>query len=222
MFFSQQVFQKALADRRDDPALQKLVRSGDICDLLQFADMVFRPPIELGAALRRLRHSVGKFERRPERLKEILLSLLGNFVTLSHDHLRLAESVPAKRATTRRLLLGRLQRTKEMIDDLHGRPLTLDELAGGLTVEVSSHPLVQGDFRRFALGVCRSAPGGSCKGPPAPHSAPNRSNCGTPGIREPERIRANVSAPHQRDAARIQIGLASPTSGQFSNIGRDA
>jgi hypothetical protein len=40
VFFSQQVFQKALADRLDDPALQKLVRSGDICDPLQFADMV--------------------------------------------------------------------------------------------------------------------------------------------------------------------------------------
>jgi AraC-like DNA-binding protein len=129
VFFSQQVFQMALADRLDDPALQKLVRSGDICDPLQFADMVFRPPIELGTALRRLRHCVGKFERRPERLDEMLLLLLGNFVTLSHDHLRLAENVPAKRATTRRLLLGRLQRAKEMIDDLQGRPLALDELA---------------------------------------------------------------------------------------------
>jgi hypothetical protein len=95
-----------------DPAISAIR-----CSLLIW----FRPPIELGTALRRLRHCVGKFERRPERLEEMLLLLLGNFVTLSHDHLRLAENVPAKRATTRRLRLGRLQRTKE-IDDLQGRP----------------------------------------------------------------------------------------------------
>jgi hypothetical protein len=63
VFFSRRVFEEALADRTDDPALQKRVRSGDICDPLQFADMAFRPPIELGTALRRLRHSVRKFER---------------------------------------------------------------------------------------------------------------------------------------------------------------
>ena len=57
------------------------------------------------------------------------MSLLTDFVMISHDHLRLAENVPAKRATTRRLLLGRLQRAKEMIEDFQGRPLALDELA---------------------------------------------------------------------------------------------
>jgi hypothetical protein len=46
----------------------------------------------------------------------MLLSLLSDFVTISHDHLRLAENVPAKRATTRRLLFGRPQRAKEMIE----------------------------------------------------------------------------------------------------------
>jgi AraC-like DNA-binding protein len=129
VFFSQRIFEEALADRRDDPAIRRLLQSGDICDPLQFTDIVFRPPVELGTALRRLRHSICKLDRRPERLEEILLSLLTDFVMISHDHLRLAENVPAKRATTRRLLLGRLQRAKEMIEDFQGRPLALDELA---------------------------------------------------------------------------------------------
>jgi AraC family transcriptional regulator len=129
VFFSERIFKDALADRQDHPALRRLVRSGDVCDPLYFADMVFRPPIELGIALRRLRHSVCKLDGRPERLEEMLLSLLTGFITISQDHQRMAENVPAKRATTRRLLLGRLQRAKEMIEDVQGRPQPLDDLA---------------------------------------------------------------------------------------------
>jgi methylphosphotriester-DNA--protein-cysteine methyltransferase len=59
----------------------------------------------------------------------MLLSLLSGFISISHNHQRMAGNVPAKRATTRRLLLGRLQRAKEMIEDLQGRPPPPDELA---------------------------------------------------------------------------------------------
>jgi AraC-like DNA-binding protein len=43
VFFSEQIFEDALADRQGDPTLRRLGRSGDICDPLQCADMVFRP-----------------------------------------------------------------------------------------------------------------------------------------------------------------------------------
>lgn len=79
--------------------------------------------------LRRLRSSIGTLDEPLERFEETLLSLLGDLTAISRDHRRLAEGVPAKRPATRRLLLGRLQRAKEMIEDHQGRPLPLDELA---------------------------------------------------------------------------------------------
>jgi transcriptional regulator GlxA family with amidase domain len=136
------------------------------------------------------------------------LWLLGNFVTLSHDHLRLAKNVPAKRATTRRLLLGQLVRTKEMIDDLQGRPLTLDELAQAAslskfhllrlfkaTFDVS--PLEYADRRRVDRGKALLRL--------------TRLPIGQIAERlgyESQSAFARTFRPHRRDTARIQIGLA--------------
>jgi AraC family transcriptional regulator len=96
---------------------------------LQFADMVFTPPAELTSALHQLRSVIGDHDVAPERLEEVLLSLLADLVTISRDHQQLVENIPAKRPQTRRLLLGRLQRAREMIDDHQGRPPPLAELA---------------------------------------------------------------------------------------------
>src|SRR5262249_18985504 len=63
--------------------------------------------------------------RRSRRLEEALLLLLDDVTTLAEDHRRLAGRVPAKRPATRRRLLGRLQRAREMIDDHQGRPPSL-------------------------------------------------------------------------------------------------
>jgi AraC-like DNA-binding protein len=72
---------------------------------------------------------IGALDGPPERSEEMLLSLLGGLITISHDHRTLAENVPAKRPATRRMLLGRLQRAREMIEDHQGRPPPLEELA---------------------------------------------------------------------------------------------
>jgi AraC family transcriptional regulator len=94
-----------------------------------FADMVFTPPAGLLAALRGLRCRLDDVEAAPERLEEVLLSLLLDLAAIRSDHERLVARLPAKRARTRRLLLGRLQRAREMIEDHRGRPPSLEALA---------------------------------------------------------------------------------------------
>src|SRR5262245_40365208 len=65
----------------------------------------------------------------PERLEEELLSLLGDLATTSREHHEVAAAIPAKKSMTRRLLFGRLQRAREMIEDHCGRRPALDEIA---------------------------------------------------------------------------------------------
>jgi AraC-like DNA-binding protein len=117
-------------------ALASLDADGDACSaassgrhVLEFADMVFTPPSGLMSALHRLRRGIGRLDDSAEQLEETLLSLLNDLATISQEHRQLAGKIPAKRPTTRRLLLGRLQRAKEMIDDAQGRPQPLEELA---------------------------------------------------------------------------------------------
>jgi AraC family transcriptional regulator len=93
------------------------------------ADMVFTPPVGLLAALRSLRCRLDDIEAAPERLEEVLLSLLLDLAAIRCDHEQLAARLPVKRARTRRLLLGRLQRAREMIEDHRGRPPSLEALA---------------------------------------------------------------------------------------------
>jgi AraC family transcriptional regulator len=129
LHFSGSVLKEVLADREINSDSRPVARSDRLCDQSQLADMVFRPPVELTNALRRLRHSIGFLNEPSERIEEMLLLLLSGLITISHDHRRLAENVPARRPATRRMLLGRLQRAREMIEDHQGRPLPLEELA---------------------------------------------------------------------------------------------
>jgi AraC-like DNA-binding protein len=129
LFFSEPLLKEVLADREVAGDLQPLARSGRLHDHSQSADMVFRPPVELTTVLRRLRRGIGDLDEPPARLEETLLSLLSDLIAIAHDHRRLAGNIPAKRQETRRLLLGRLQRAREMIEDHQGRPPPLDEVA---------------------------------------------------------------------------------------------
>lgn len=93
------------------------------------ADMVFRAPAATIGALNGLRHGLTRLADHPERLEEIALSLCDDLLCTSLDHRRLAARVPARRPRTRRALLGRLQRAREMIEDSPSDPPHLDVLA---------------------------------------------------------------------------------------------
>jgi AraC-like DNA-binding protein len=129
LFFSGSLLKEVLADNEADADLQPVGRLGRLRDHYQFADMVFRAPLELAATLHGLRRSIGTLDEPPERFEETALSLLGDLAAISHNHRRLAQKVPARRPATRRLLLARLQRAREMIEDHQGRPPPLEELA---------------------------------------------------------------------------------------------
>lgn len=113
-----------------------LVEAGSGRRDLQLADMVFKPPTHVSAALRHLRTKMAALETEPARLEEALLLLLADVSALDDEHRRLAERVPAKRPATRRRLLGRLQRAKEMIDDHQGHPPPLEALAEASALSV--------------------------------------------------------------------------------------
>lgn len=95
----------------------------------QFADMVFAPPPDLSAALRASRRSLAQANLAVATFEERLLTVLASTVALGAEHRRLAERVPASRAETRRRLLSRLQRAREMIEDCAERPPDLTQLA---------------------------------------------------------------------------------------------
>jgi AraC-like DNA-binding protein len=95
----------------------------------QFADMVFAPPPDLRAALRALRQNLTRADVVLAAFEEKLLGVLARTVALGAEHRRLVERVPAKRAATRRRLLSRLQRAREMIEDCAERPPDLAQLA---------------------------------------------------------------------------------------------
>ena len=147
LFFPATLLKEARSGRRD----------------LQPADMVFKPPAHVSAALRRLRTEMVVLEKEPARLEEALLLLLDDVTTLAEDHRRLAGRVPAKRPATRRRLLGRLQRAREMIDDHQGRPPSLAALAEASSLSVfhflrlfattfEATPTAYADRRRVARG----------------------------------------------------------------------
>ena len=127
------------------------------------ADMVFTPPAALGSVLRGLRTRIGDRALPPDRLEETLLSLLLDLVAIGGDHRRLAERIPARRSSTRRFLLGRLHRAREMIEDHQGRPPSLAALAAAsglsrfhflrlFTAAFGASPLCYAESRRVARG----------------------------------------------------------------------
>jgi AraC family transcriptional regulator len=132
LFFSDAVLNEASAsfEPGDDPESHEHFRRRTGGP--EFADMVFRPPAAMANVLHRLRNGLGDGglpTHPPGRIEEMLLSLLRDLVAISRDHGRLAARMPARRPSTRRMLLGRLQRARDMIDDQPDRPPTLDELA---------------------------------------------------------------------------------------------
>jgi AraC family transcriptional regulator len=127
LFFSEAMLNEALAAR--EMGCDTEPPAGGCPAHRQFADMVFTPPVDLTSILRRLRSSVGDPNGMPERLEETLLGLLSDLIAVGYDHRRMAENIPARRSNTRRRLLGRLQRAREMIEDHQGRPPSLEELA---------------------------------------------------------------------------------------------
>jgi AraC-like DNA-binding protein len=107
-----------------EPLARQAQRQGN-----QHADMVFRPPPNLNSLLRRLRKEVAGADARPMDLEEKLLLVLAEVTDLTYEHRTWAARVPARRPATRRRLIGRLQRAREMIDDCQGRPPSLQALA---------------------------------------------------------------------------------------------
>lgn len=95
----------------------------------QFAEMVFVPPPDLSASLRALRQNLAHADMAVAAFEEKLLGVLASTVALGAEHRRLAQRVPARRATTQRRLLSRLQRAREMIEYCVDRPPDLTQLA---------------------------------------------------------------------------------------------
>jgi AraC-like DNA-binding protein len=100
----------------------------------QFADIVFTPPPDLSAALRVLRRNLADAGTDLAEYEERLLGVLASTVALGVEHRRLAQRVPARRAATRRRLLSRLQKAREMIEDCAQRPPSLTQLAEASTL----------------------------------------------------------------------------------------
>jgi AraC-like DNA-binding protein len=83
----------------------------------------------MSSVLRLLRQEIDDLETAPARLEETLLSLLNDITAIADGHRGLVEHVPAKRPGTRRRLLARLQRAREMIEDHQGHPPALEKIA---------------------------------------------------------------------------------------------
>jgi AraC family transcriptional regulator len=127
VFFSDSLALDALAAVQNEEAPPSA--RGMHSNPTEVADNVFRPSADMLHMLQRLRTQVGADATAPERLEEELLSLLGDLAATSKVHQHMAATIPAKRSTTRRLILGRLQRAREMIEDHRGRRPALDEIA---------------------------------------------------------------------------------------------
>lgn len=95
----------------------------------QFPDLVFAPGAEIGPALADL-HAGFDADDPVGRIDEgELLLLLGRLVRTAEGHRLSAAGIPALKPTTRRDLLARLQRARDLIDDRLTAPPDLDELA---------------------------------------------------------------------------------------------
>jgi AraC-like DNA-binding protein len=97
--------------------------------LPEFPDIVFRAQPVLATELAALRRETSDPQMPPQRLEEQLLLLLERLIETSQDHRRLLHRVPAERLRTQRMLLGRLQRARQLIEDTVGTMPTLDDLA---------------------------------------------------------------------------------------------
>lgn len=97
--------------------------------LPEFPDIVFRAQPILATTLAALAREISDPRMPPQQLEEQLLMLLERLIETSQDHRRLSDRVPAERPRTRRMLLGQLQRARQLIEESSGVMPTLDELA---------------------------------------------------------------------------------------------
>jgi AraC family transcriptional regulator len=97
--------------------------------LPEFPDVVFRPEPILATTLADLRREISDPQMPPQQLEEQLLILLERLIETSLDHRRLSDRIPAGKPGTRRMMLGRLQRARQLIEDAVGVMPTLDDLA---------------------------------------------------------------------------------------------
>ncbi len=97
--------------------------------LPEFPDVVFRPEPILATTLADLQREISELQMPPQQLEEQLLVLLERLIETSLDHRRLSDRVPADRPRTRRMMLSRLQRARQLIEDTVGVMPTLDDLA---------------------------------------------------------------------------------------------
>jgi len=94
----------------------------------QFPDLVFRPPPSIASDLAGLRESYGAEDPSELAAEERLLGLVSRLVASAQGHRRMAERLPAAKASTRRLLAGRVERARQLLLDSQAEP-TLDQLA---------------------------------------------------------------------------------------------
>jgi AraC family transcriptional regulator len=121
LFFSEPLLREAWSS---NPASRPWQTS-----LPDFPNIGFRPDSILAGALAALRRGFSSPQIPPGQLDEQLLLLLERLIETSQDHRRLSDRIPAEKARTRRMLLGRVQRARQLIEDTSGAMPTLDELA---------------------------------------------------------------------------------------------
>src|SRR5206468_3391896 len=83
----------------------------------------------LATTLAALRREISDPQMPAQQLEEQLLILLEYLIETSLDHRRLSDRIPADRPRTRRIMLGRLRRARQLIEDTVGAMPTLDDLA---------------------------------------------------------------------------------------------
>ena len=93
-----------------------------------FPDMVFRPDPRLARDLQRLRETYASDDPSDLATEEKLLGLVSRLVAAAQGHRRLSERLPAAKPSTRRLLVGRVERVRELLEDSAETP-SLDVLA---------------------------------------------------------------------------------------------
>lgn len=93
-----------------------------------FPDLVFRPGPEVRRALARLRDGFGRADPSALAVEEEHLELLAGLLSAAHAHRLRTERLPAVKPSTRRLLAGRLERAREMLEDSDREP-SLGEVA---------------------------------------------------------------------------------------------
>ncbi len=98
-------------------------------DLPVFPDIAFRPEPRIARALSCLHATFDANDPTSAVSEDELLMLLDRIVTAAAGHAGTAARIGAVKPSTRRMLLARLERAREALDDAEGRDMALDDLA---------------------------------------------------------------------------------------------